>query len=495
MAIFEASGEAFSLLAWRVVAAIVLLAGIAGCATVHNEPRNVSVASATQAADVGREDPTHDDNLLIGVSFSGGGTRAAAFAHGALLEMDRTRAPGSQPTSLLDRLDFVSGVSGGAVTAAYYGLKKRAALADFREKFLLRNAEEAISTNVSLVNLSRALGGGINDGDKFPRWLDDNLFEGATFAAFRAQRRPRIWINASDIYNRTTFVFGATAFRAICSDLNSYRISDAVAASAAVPVVFAPVVLKTFPQECKSKPPEWIVRARQNKSSPPMLRAFADAVIRYTDGSMPYIKLLDGGLVDNFGLSGFTIARLSSDTPYGPMTETQAVKMRRVMFIVIDAGRGPSGDWVKTVEGPAGVDLVMAASDTAVDASVRASFTAFDRTMSDWQLDLVKWRCGLSAAQRKKYGAPANWNCRDVKFFVGRVGFDQLGDARAAQLQAIPTRFTLPQEQVDALIAAGSDALRNNPTYQAFLNSMRGGAQPAGPSAPALVSMVEPPRH
>ena len=27
---------------------------------------------------------------------------------------------------------------------------------------------------------------------------------------------------------------------------------------------------------------------------------------------MPYIKLLDGGLVDNFGISGFTIARLSS---------------------------------------------------------------------------------------------------------------------------------------------------------------------------------------
>ena len=32
-------------------------------------------------------------------------------------------------------------------------------------------------------------------------------------------------------------------------------------------------------------------------------------VHRYHDGTMPYIKLLDGGLVDNFGLSGFTISR------------------------------------------------------------------------------------------------------------------------------------------------------------------------------------------
>ncbi len=476
--------------AWRGVAAFGLAFALAACASVHNEPRNVSVASVTQAADVGREDASHDDNLLVGIAFSGGGTRAAAFAHGALLELDRTRV---DKGSLLDRLDFVSGVSGGAVTAAYYGLKKRAALADFRERFLLRDAEEQISTDISLGNLSRALGGGINDSEKFPRWLDENLFEGATFAAFRAQRRPRIWINASDIYNRTTFVFGATAFRAICSDLNSYRISDAVAASAAVPVVFAPVVLKTYPQECKSKLPDWIARARANRNAAPMLRAFADAVARYNDGSMPYIKLLDGGLVDNFGLSGFTIARLSSDTPYGPMTEAQAVKLRRVMFVVIDAGRGPSGDWIKTVEGPSGVDLVMAASDTAVDAGVRASFTAFDGTMTEWQSELIRWRCGLSAAQRKKFGAPPNWNCRDLKFYVTRVGFDQLGEQRAAQLQAIQTRFKLPQDQVDALIAAGSDSLRANPTFQAFLSSLRAsapGAPPPPAAAPAVVSMT-----
>ncbi len=486
---------------WRGVAAMTLAAFLAGCASVHNEPRNVAVTAVAQAADVGREDPQHEDDLLVGISFSGGGTRAAAFAHGALLEMQRTRVAGEGGSTLLDRLDFVSGVSGGAVTAAYYGLKKRAALDDFRERFLLRNAEEKISTNISFVNLSRALGGGINDSEQFPRWLDDNLFEGATFAAFRAQRRPRIWINASDIYNRTTFVFGATAFRAICSDLNSYKISDAVAASAAVPVVFAPVVLKTFPDQCKAKLPEWILHARANRNASPMLRAFADAIARYNDGSMPYIKLLDGGLVDNFGLSGFTIARLSSETPFGPMTETQAVKTRRVMFIVIDAGRGPSGDWVRTVEGPAGVDLIMAASDTAVDSGVRASFTAFDSVMQEWQKELIRWRCGLSAAQRKKFGAPGNWNCHDLKFFVGRVGFDQLGEQRAAQLQAIETRFKLPQDQVDALIAAGGDALRANPTFQGFLASLRSGSRPApaparapapSPPAPGPVSMVQP---
>jgi NTE family protein len=480
-----------------VFAGVALAFALAGCASlVASEPRNLPVTSVAQAAESGREEATYEDDLLVGVSFSGGGTRAAAFAHGALLEMERTRIPtAAGPVSLLDKLDFVSGVSGGAITAAYYGLKKHAALADFRERFLLRNAEEAISTDITLANISRALAGGINDTDKFPRWLDANLFEGATFAEFRAQRRPRIWINASDIYNRTTFVFGATAFRAICSDLNSYPIANAVAASAAVPVVFAPVVIKSYPQACNSKLPEWIIRARDDHNSPPMLQAFASAISRYNAGDVPYIKLLDGGLVDNFGLSGFTIARLSSNTAYGPMTQAQAVKLRRGVFIVVDAGRGPSGDWVKTLEGPGGIDLIMAASDTAVDSSVRASFTAFDRITSEWQTALIRWRCGLSPAERKKYGAPANWKCGDVKFFVGRVGFDALDDARAAQLQAIATRFKLPEDQVDALIAAGGDALRANPAFRGFVASFGRGPPrlrlPAAHVAAATEPVVE----
>src|SRR6202012_3904989 len=97
--------------------------------------------------------------------------------------------------------------------------KKKAGLSDFRERFLLRNAEEGLQTDLTLATLSRAVAGGINDSTGFPRWLDANLFQGATFGQFRNAGRPRVWINASDIYNRTPFVFEAVAFRAMCSDL------------------------------------------------------------------------------------------------------------------------------------------------------------------------------------------------------------------------------------------------------------------------------------
>jgi NTE family protein len=457
----------------RVFCVVLVAVALSGCASIHNDPINLPLEASASARllEAGRENINYEDDLLIALSFSGGGTRAAAFSHGVLTEMDGARVRRGS-ASLLDRVDFVSGVSGGSVTAAYYGLKKRAALTDFRERFLLRDAEEALRTKFTLINIQRALSGGVNDATGFTRWLDENLFQGATFAEFRADRRPRIWINAADIYNRTTFVFGQTAFSAMCSDLESYPIADAVAASAAVPVVFAPVVIRTYSGSCDRKLPDWIGRSLSDPAASPMLKSFATAIARYHDGSMPYVKLLDGGLVDNYGLSGFTIARLSSNTPYGPLTPRQAVKLRRILTMVVDAGRGPSGNWTQQVEGPAGPELVVAAADTAMVASVHASYTAFDRTMAEWQAALVRWRCGLSASERQRLGAPANWDCRDLKAFVTRVGFDQLGAERAARLDAVPTSFRLPEETVDTVIAAGRDALRANPTYTAFLKSL-----------------------
>ena len=445
---------------------------LAGCATaIHNAPVNIPLTTSG-VVDIDRALPANGEDSLIGLAFSGGGMRAAAFSYGVLSELDRTQIRSKKPSApLLDRIDFLSGVSGGAVTAAYFGLKGRAALSDFREHFLLRNAEESLATGFTPTNVYRAYEGGVNDAQQFPRWLDDNLFHGATFRELERQRRPRVWINASDIYNRTSFVFSESTFGAICSDLASYPIASAVAASAAMPVVFAPIVLQSFPDRCAARIPDWIDRAQNNPIAPPILKESAAAIIRYRDGSAPYIKLLDGGLVDNYGLSGFTIARLSADTPYGPLTAQKAANIRRVLFLVVDGGRGPSGDWARTVEGPSGPEIVMAAADTAIDSSVRSSFTAFDRTMTEWRDTLVHWRCGLSTAERARYGLAVGRDCRDLKFFVGRINFEQLGRERATELGSVPTRFKLTPEEVETVVAAGRDALRTNPTFRAFLSN------------------------
>ncbi|MDE2375160.1 MAG: hypothetical protein KGL96_13110, partial [Hyphomicrobiales bacterium] len=179
-----------------------------------------------------------------------------------------------------------------------------------------------------------------------------------------------------------------------------------------------------------------------------------------------------GGIVDNYGLAGFTIARLASSTPYGPLEPEEAVKLQRMLFLVADAGRAPSGTWSQTVKGPSGVNLITAASDTATESGAVGSYSAFQDTMSDWQDSLIAWRCKLSAAERRRYGAPPGWNCRDVKIFVGRVAFDQLGPQRAAALNQVATAFKLPADQVNMVIASGRDALRASQTFRSFYESL-----------------------
>jgi NTE family protein len=218
---------------------------------------------------------------------------------------------------------------------------------------------------------------------------------------------------------------------------------------------------------------------RKNPNAPPLMKSYADALERYRNGEIKYVKLLDGGLVDNFGLAGFTIARLASATPDGPLAPQEAVKLRRFLFLVVDSGRDPSGKWAQTIPGPSGMDLIMATSDTATQSGAIGSYSAFDATMNDWRNQLVAWRCGLPEAERRRLGAPPGWNCRDVQFFIGHISFDELGPERRAALNQVETRLRLPADQVEMLIQAGRDALAVNSKYRAFLTSL--GRTPPSP--------------
>ena len=82
---------------------------------------------------------------------------------------------------------------------------------------------------------------------------------------------------------------------------------------------------------------------RNDPNAAPLIKSYADALERYRSGEIKYVKLLDGGLVDNYGLAGFTIARLASESPFGPLAPQEAVKLRRFLFLVVDSGRAPSG--------------------------------------------------------------------------------------------------------------------------------------------------------
>ncbi|MBS0248743.1 MAG: patatin-like phospholipase family protein [Proteobacteria bacterium] len=457
---------------------MTLTLGLGGCASVYNQPLNAPSANpfhgivrpAEAAESGGTGAPGLRSDTVIGLAFSGGGTRAAAFAYGVLDRMAQT--PTAKHGQLLDHIGVISGVSGGSIMAAYYGLKGPAALTDFRARYLTQDLMSQLNTSLSLGNISRALGGGANTDTALRDWFNAHLFHDATFGSLIG-KRPVTIINASDIYNRTPFLFSPQTFAAACSDITQYPIAAAVAASAAVPGAFAPVVIETFPEQCQTPLPNWITAAANNVDAPPLLRAYARGMTDIRSGRVKYVKLFDGGLTDNLGLSGITIIRAGQSTPYGPLRPEEAVNLRRLMFLVVDAGQGPKGDWSRTLEGPAGKDLVGAVVDVLVDANSQATYTAFEATMKAWREQIVKWRCGLKSAEVSRLrGRGGPWSCRDLKFTVARISFDQLGPERAKLLNAVPTSFTLPADSVDEVAKAGGDALSANPAFQRFLSEM-----------------------
>jgi predicted acylesterase/phospholipase RssA len=488
-----------SLLNFRSLIPIAAALSLGACMTVTNDPINEPALSQTNLVEAIGNDLDSEDTTVIGLGFSGGGTRAAAFSYGVLRELEATPMPGDpQGRSMLDSVRFISGVSGGSVTAAYYGLKGRQGYHDLRERFLVRDAEADMRTRVGPTNILRAIGGGVNDKSSFGRWLDKNLFNGARFADLNRPGAPVVWINASDLYNRTPFIFNDETFAALCSNLDSLPISEAVAASAAVPVVFAPIVLEAYGKQCVYHEPGWLGAAKQNPSAPSSLRAFAGALESYRDATkLKYVKLVDGGITDNFGVTALTLARAQSQTPYGPLTPREAVKLNRIIYLVADAGVAPDGKWGATVQGPGVVDLITAVTDTAISASVRDGYDAFRMTMDRWQKDLIDYRCSLKQTEVKRLrGTLAGWNCRDLKFFVGDVSFADVEPVKRARLQKILTRLKLPTAEVDLAIAGGSEALRNDPTFIGALRSIAG-AETAGksrmmPSEAAAVPMPTP---
>jgi NTE family protein len=436
---------------------------LAGCAT-FNKPVNMPVAVGSSP--MGQMMPPDvGGDTAVALAFSGGGMRAAAFSFGVLRGLDRL--PARDGKSYLDRVIFVSGVSGGSVTAAYYGLKGRAALADFRERFLIRNAEEDLATEVSLRNIARGLDGGVNDANTLPAWLDRNLFDNALWAT--------CFSPASRLSGSMPPIFTIErhfSFRRKRSPLYA-AISESIPCRTRSPLRLpcrlrsCPLCSRAFQRRARHRcrhgsaaSSPIAMRGRKYGPSPKHSRTTG------SPGQIEYLKLADGGITDNFGLSGLVIARAAADKPYLPLTPEKAVRLRRVIFMVVNAGQAPAGNWAHTIDGPSGADLLNAVTDTAVNSAVRSGFDAFRLSLHDWEDSIRKWRCGLSAAEARRLGASGDWRCSSFSFQVVQVGFDLFDPQRAAKLSSIPTRLKLPTDDVDLLIQSGSEAVLNHPTFK-----------------------------
>eukprot|EP01037_Dinobryon_pediforme_P043093 gene43093-53882_t len=190
------------------------------------------------------------------------------------------------------------------------------------------------------------------------------------------------------------------------------------------------------------------------------VRAYASALKNYRNVSqVGFVKLLDGGLTDNWGLGGVNVALAAADEPFKPLTRQDAIAVEKFLFLVVDSGRTQQSDWSKTLEGPNGAELLEAVTATAMDSSQRNSFEVARLEMHNWEERLKTWRCSLTPEQVAEVrGSADGWDCRKVTVRIDRVSFDDLDTGTAARLHKIPTRFVLDPKDVKLSIDSGTTA-------------------------------------
>jgi Patatin-like phospholipase len=102
---------------WRRVGVVLLGAlVVTGCAST------VAIRVPQAGPDMACITPAPQQETLVGVALSGGGSRAALFGAAGLEALARLRAPGGG--SVLEQVGYLSSVSGGSVAGAYYASRK-----------------------------------------------------------------------------------------------------------------------------------------------------------------------------------------------------------------------------------------------------------------------------------------------------------------------------------------------------------------------------------
>jgi NTE family protein len=461
------------------LAALALLLALGGCGAATQYPNQALAAGAANPAGQALDIPSTRPAIVM--SFSGGGSRAAALGLFVLQEL-RRHPDGEPGRTLLDDVVVVSSVSGGSVTAAQFGLFGAAGLDRLVPDFLaLDNMATLEWQAANPVTWLRLVSGRYTRVEVVRDLFDRQLFHGATFAQMDRPGAPMVILNATDMGSGEVFAFTAERFNDICSDLPALPVSVGVAASSAVPIVLSPVDLRNDAVGCTGNlPPAQWISAMLTKSYPRYLdveefkRArYANALRHGPDAyrQIDYLHLLDGGLADNVGAHSLLDVLTS---PHGSLRMLNAIntgKLRRIAVIAVNARSEPSNSLSTQAETPGVLSMVNTVISNPIDAATSGNATEM-RTL-------------LSELRDAASNAPPDALLGGTRIYDIEVDFDQFMPDQTAlrdQVKNIPTAWTLKPADLQALDQTARLLLHQHPCFQVLLFEMH---DPAGNASEA----------
>lgn len=424
----------------------VLLMSLALGCTSHTPPVNQKLSTSQSTSDYTLQKYLQRPNhMIVMLSFSGGGSRAAALSYGVLEALAQTQIQvDGQSISLIDEVDVVSAVSGGSFTAAYLGLYGHDKLEQYRQDFLYQEVSHDIASH--FLSPFRWMVPKNLTADA-TNYYQDHIFGDAIFSDIDNTQSPYIIINASDITTRTRFSFTPEYFDLLCSNVDNYPISSAVMASSAVPVLFPPVVLENYPT-CESTP---IPLELINHGLPNRSQQFVDSLDSYRSKKKnQYIHLVDGGITDNLGLLAIyeLMEHYEAEQILNASHSSSSIPF---VIISVDASTSPELGIGRHSEAPSIKDTLDAVTDIQLHC--------YNDSTKDLILDSMQ-----------KWSQEGSTKHKVIKPYFIEISVQNVQDAKLkAIMNEIPTDFTLEADSIDIMITEGRQQLLNLSEFQTMI--------------------------
>jgi len=289
---------------------------------------------------------------------------------------------------------------------------------------------------------------------------EKEVFHGATFADLKRKDGPLILINASDLGYGVRFSFVQEYFNLLCSDISSFPVARAVTASSAVPVMFNPVVVENY-QGCKKDKLDVLKAAeRRAEGDPELAQIVAGLRSYFKEDRRQYAHFVDGGITDNLGLRAIYEVIEVAGGAQAFLKLNDRKPPRRLVIISVNASTDPEPEMDLSNKQPSLEETIDAVTDVQLHLYNAATLELMDKTVTRW------------AREVSTPGRPV------TPYFI-QLSFKDINQPEKRRFfNRIPTSFSLTDEQVDKLIAAGRALLRSNPDYQRFLAGLGGQRTP-----------------
>jgi predicted acylesterase/phospholipase RssA len=410
----------------------------------------------------------NSDSLYVVLTFSGGGTRAAAFSYGVLEKLRDTEIVWEgKRRRLLDEVDVISSVSGGSLTSAYYAMFGDRIFEDYPDKVLYTNIQRTLIRSVlNVVNYPKLLSPFYGRTDLLAEQFDRDVFEHKTYADLLARnRRPYLVVNSTDLTLGTRFEFTQGQFDLLYSDLNSCPLGFSVAASAAFPGLLTPVALKDYEKGDENQLPPWAREALKTPDPEDVSYITAKNMASYVQPGRPYIHLVDGGVSDNLGL--VPVVRLLRQDEQGrkQIRMLRDGTIKKFVIITVNAKCRGNAEWDLKAKLLGLLPVLLRASTTPMENFSEAQIE-YLRLLIDHENTVHE----LRKERAETTGTPVEPGV-DFKFI--EVAFDRLSDPeKQAELNTMPTSFSLHKDQVDLLRAAAGQILEEHKGFQELVKEL-----------------------